>query len=120
MIRPTAAWLGCCNHYRFLNTHINQCHIIDKIVDPSGLGHRMKIKCIVCGFEKEVDNGIYLFKVGRFQAAARAATETEAAGYATSTHTGPDFTSEPEPEPANVADQYSHKLLSTPESMANI
>jgi hypothetical protein len=32
------------------------------MVDPSGLGHRMKMKCIVsgCGFEKEVDNGILL------------------------------------------------------------
>jgi hypothetical protein len=34
------------------------------MVDPSGLGHRMKIKCIVpgCGFEKEVGNGIYLIQ----------------------------------------------------------
>ncbi len=30
------------------------------MVDPSALGVRMKIKCIVCGYEKEVDNGIYL------------------------------------------------------------
>jgi len=32
------------------------------MVEPSGLGHRMKMKCIVsgCGFEKEVDNGILL------------------------------------------------------------
>jgi hypothetical protein len=24
-----------------------------------GMGFRMKIKCIVCGYEKKVDNGIY-------------------------------------------------------------
>jgi len=29
------------------------------MVYPSALGIRMKIKCIVCGFEKEVDKGIY-------------------------------------------------------------
>ena len=29
------------------------------MVDPSALGIRMKVKCIVCGFEKGVDNGIY-------------------------------------------------------------
>jgi hypothetical protein len=29
------------------------------MVDPSALGIRMKIKCIVCGFEKGVDSGIY-------------------------------------------------------------
>jgi len=31
----------------------------DNMVEPAGLGVRMKIKCIVCGYEKEVDNGIY-------------------------------------------------------------
>jgi hypothetical protein len=32
------------------------------MVDPSGLGHRMRIKCIAsgCGYEKEVDNGIQM------------------------------------------------------------
>jgi hypothetical protein len=38
------------------------------MVDPSGMGHRMKIKCIVsgCGYEKEVDNGIHLTEVEMF------------------------------------------------------
>jgi hypothetical protein len=38
------------------------------MVDPSGMGHRMKIKCIVsgCGDEKEVDNGIHLTEVEMF------------------------------------------------------
>jgi hypothetical protein len=35
------------------------CIITDNMVDPAALGIRMKIKCIVCGFEKGVDNGIY-------------------------------------------------------------
>lgn len=32
------------------------------MVDPSGLGHRIRMKCIVsgCDFEKEVDNGLLL------------------------------------------------------------
>ena len=32
------------------------------MIDPSGQGHKMKLKCIVCGYEKEVDNGIYLIE----------------------------------------------------------
>jgi hypothetical protein len=38
------------------------------MVDPSGMRHRMKIKCIVsgCGYEKEVDNGIHLTEVEMF------------------------------------------------------
>jgi hypothetical protein len=30
------------------------------MVDPSGMGHRMRMKCIECDYEKEVDNGIHL------------------------------------------------------------
>jgi hypothetical protein len=43
-------------------TTIYDIHLTDNMVDPSGLGHRMKMKCIFpdCGFEKEVDNGILL------------------------------------------------------------
>ena len=40
-------------------TTILGIHIINKMVDPSRMGVRMKIKCIVCGSEKKVDNGIY-------------------------------------------------------------
>ena len=35
-------------------------HFTDNMVDPSGLGHRMRIKCIECDYEKEVDNGIHM------------------------------------------------------------
>jgi hypothetical protein len=36
------------------------------MVDPSGMGVRMKIRCIVCGYEKEVDNGVYLTELEAF------------------------------------------------------
>jgi hypothetical protein len=42
-----------------LTTICGICIITDNMVDPSGLGIRMKVKCIVCGFEKQVDNGVY-------------------------------------------------------------
>jgi hypothetical protein len=49
------------------------------VVDPSGLGHRMRIKCIVsgCGYQKEVDNGIHMKDVQMLHL-----TQTEHQGWA--------------------------------------